>query len=240
VIVWILAIAGGAVALVLVSGARPGWRRALASQGGLGDALLRAAIGAAGLAGMERAFALVERSKSALYRPDPTLPGALDNGFPGLSTLSSGTTGLVVLGALAAAVALGARTAGFRKPAVRAALVAAALITLAPLNPHSLPEFVWRFGTSLALAGWLAVCAFALLKDHVAAWVFFGALVFSGGAAFRLLAQPAPADQTAGWIGVVLAAVAAAALVRSVRREPSLRRPAVPVAAEEPPPPGMR
>ena len=38
---------------------------------------------------------------------------------------------------------------------------------------------------------WLAVTAFVLLRDHPAAWVYFGTLAFGGSSAVRLLGQDA-------------------------------------------------
>jgi hypothetical protein len=222
-----LLVSGAAIALVLISGARPGWRRALTSQGGLTDALLRAAIAVAGFAGLERIFALVERSLPALYHPNPALPSELESAFPALTALSSGAFGLVAAAAAAAVVALASREASFSTASARVALAAAFVVALIPSSPRSPLDFGWRFSTSVLLAGWLAVSAFVLLRDHVAAWVIFGALAFGGAAALRLLVQPAPPDAAAGWIGLILVAAAAAALIRSPRREASITDAAV-------------
>lgn len=222
VIVWIFLVSASAVPLVLISAARPGWRRALERQGGLGDAFLRAAIAVAGFVGLERAFSLVERSVPALFRPNPALPSELESAFPAITALSSAGLGLVLAGAAAAAVALAARTPFFAKASARAALLAAFVVALVPSSPRSPLEFAWRLSTTLVLAGWLAVCAFRLLRDHVAAWVVFAALAFGGAVVLRLVVQPAPPDSAAGWIGLALVAAAAAALVRSARREPSV------------------
>jgi hypothetical protein len=226
-IFWMLLVSGAAIALVLISGARPGWRRALTSQGGLTDALLRAAIAVAGFAGLERIFALVERSLPALYHPNPALPSELESAFPALTALSSGAFGLVAAAAAAAVVALASREASFSTASARVALAAAFVVALIPSSPRSPLDFGWRFSTSVLLAGWLAVSAFVLLRDHVAAWVIFGALAFGGAAALRLLVQPAPPDAAAGWIGLILVAAAAAALIRSPRREASITDAAV-------------
>jgi hypothetical protein len=56
------------------------------------------------------------------------------------------------------------------------------------------------------------------LKDHVAAWVLFGALAFGGRAAAAILGQTAAADRTAGWVGVALIAIAVVGLLAG-RRE---------------------
>jgi hypothetical protein len=70
---------------------------------------------------------------------------------------------------------------------------------------------------ALAVAVWLGVVAFVLLKDHVAAWVLFGALAFGGRAAAALLGQSAAADRAAGWVAVALIAVAVIGLLAGKR-----------------------
>ncbi len=89
------------------------------------------------------------------------------------------------------------------------------------------------------MAGWLGFCVFALLKDHAAAWVLFGALYFGGMRAAELLAQPAAQDRAAGWSVAILVILAAAALLAG-RRSPATSGVPVPVPIEPdlPPPPG--
>jgi hypothetical protein len=134
----------------------------------------------------------------------------------------------VAAASLAAVVALCAREATFRRPAVRAALLLGLLVVLLPSSPRSTVEFAFELATAAAAAAWLAVSAFVLLRDHPAAWVFFGALAFGGSSAVRLLGQNAAADRIAGAAGLVLTFLVALLLVGFRRREPAVDAAAVP------------
>ncbi|MEO8430551.1 MAG: lysostaphin resistance A-like protein [Acidobacteriota bacterium] len=226
---WLGVLCVAAIGFVLFSAARPAWQRALRSQGGLGDALLRAGIAAAGLAGLSRWTRIVGRAVPALFDPDPSLPSAMERAIPSLAVLWSAATLTFLAAAVAAVVARGFREALLRRADVRALVLIGAVVALLPGSARSAVELAGGLAGSLLMAGWLAISAFALLRDHAAAWVFFGALAFGGSAASRLLAQPAAADRAAGWVGIALLAAAALALVGARRRQPA--------AAEEKPAP---
>ena len=66
------------------------------------------------------------------------------------------------------------------------------------------------------------------VRDDVCAWAIFGALTFGGRAAAELLSEPAAPDQTAGAIGVVLVALAVAALCAGRRRPATVPAPQQP------------
>ena len=222
---WILVLAAAALAFVLFSAARPGWRRALSTQGGLGDAVARAVIAAAGLAGLQRWTSLLERAVPSLFGVDPALPAILDRAWPAVSVLSGAAVATFVFASVAAAGALGGREPSFRRAGLRVAAAIAVVFALLPSDPHSAVELVERFGSSLALVAWLAFSAFFLLRDHAAAWVFFGALAFGGNTAARLLSQPAASDRFAGAAGAVLLVIVCAAIVGTARREPATTEP---------------
>ena len=201
------------VAFVLVDGARPGWRRALREKGSLSDALLRAAIGAAGFAGLARWSAVAAARFPSLDMPEPALPGALERFVPGLATLGSASGATLGLAALASVLSIAAAQPFFRRPEMRAGALLALLALLVPGGARSPLEFALDFLPAVLLAGWMAVVGFLLLKDHAAAWVLFGAIAFGGAGAASMLAQPAAADQMAGWGGVALLAVTVAWLL---------------------------
>jgi hypothetical protein len=232
VIVWLLIPCGAAIAYVLFAAARPGWRRALRRQGGIGDALVRAAIATAGLAGLSRWSALAARSTPELFRADPSLPGALDLAVPAIAVLSAAALATFGLASVASAAALGSRGALLRRGTTRVAIAAGALVALLPSSPHSALEFAADLAGSLAILAWMAVCAFLLLRDHVAAWVVFGAAAFGAPAAVRLLSQPARPDVLAGAAGLLLLGAAAIALIGTGAREPSIETPPPPATPE--------
>ncbi|MEP7131840.1 MAG: lysostaphin resistance A-like protein [Acidobacteriota bacterium] len=238
VILWLLIPCGAAIAYILFSSARPGWRRALRRQGSLGDALIRAAIAAGGLAGISRWSAVAARSVPDLFRPDPSLPGALDLAVPAVVVLSAAALATFGTASVASAAALGSREAFLRRRSTRIALALGALLAFLPASPHSGLELLGEMGGSVVLLGWMAVCAFVLLKDHVAAWVLFGAAAFGGPAAARLLSQPAAPDRFAGIAGFVLLAAVVVALIGTAAREPSLPE-AVAAAPPAPPEPEL-
>jgi hypothetical protein len=171
-----------------------------------------------------------------LFRVDPSLPNALERAFPSLAVLGSAASQLVAAASLAAVVALCAREGTFRRGAVRAALLAGLVIVLLPSSPRSAVEFAFDFATSAAVIAWLAVCAFVLLRDHAAAWVFFGTLAFGGSSAIRLLGQDAAADRIAGAGGLLLTVIVALMLVGFRRREPAVDAAVVPPALPLPEP----
>jgi membrane protease YdiL (CAAX protease family) len=213
-------IAAAGFGFVLLSGARPGWRAALRRSGSLGDALARAAIGAAGAAGLARWIAVASSRLPSLFEPDPTLPHSLERWLPGYAGFWSAATAAFSLAAVAATIALAARTHTARQPLWRALAVAGVLLALAPTGARSVGEFAAAWIPEILMAAWLAFVAFGLLKDHAAAWVFFGALYFGGLRAGELLVQPAPPDRAAGWTVIVLVLLAAAALVAGRRQRP--------------------
>ena len=220
------------VGFVFLSGGRPGWRQALRRGGSLGDALLRAAVAAAGTAGLARWVAAASSRFPELFEPDPHLPRALERALPGFAGFWSTATSTFTLGVVAATAALAARQPGFRRPLWRVLGGAAVLLALVPTGARSAGEFAATFLPEILLVGWLAFCAFGLLKDHVAAWVLFGVLYFGGMRAAELLSQPAPPDRSAGWTVVVLCVLAAAALLIGRREDGTLAPPEI-----EPPPP---
>ncbi|HYK41792.1 MAG TPA: CPBP family intramembrane glutamic endopeptidase [Thermoanaerobaculia bacterium] len=232
---WLLLLGAAGIAFVLFSSARPGWRRALRGQGSLGDALLRAGIATAGLAALSRVSTVAAQRVPQLFRADPALPNALERAFPSLAVLGSASSQLVAAACLAAVAALAWRERTFRRPAVRVLLLVGLIVVLLPSSPRSAVEFGFELAAAAAGAAWLAVTAFILLRDHPAAWVFFGTLAFGGSSALRLLGQGAAADRIAGAAGMVLTAAVAILLVGFGRREPASDvAPAVPAPLPEP------
>ena len=229
---WIGLVCVAAIAFVLFSAARPAWQRALRTQGGLGDAFLRAAIAAAGLAGISRWSRILEHAVPALFRPDPSLPAAVEKALPALAVLWSAATLTVLAAAVAAVASRGAGEPLLRRADVRAVVLLGVIVALMPGSARSALEFAGGLAGSALTACWLAVAAFALLRDHAAAWVFFGALAFGGAAASRLLAQPAAPDRAAGFVGLALVAAAALLLVGTRPRQPAVTEaPGLPDAA---------
>jgi len=215
---WLGIILAAVVVFVLIGGARPGWRRALRRSGDLLDAFLRAAIAAAGLFGLGRWMALLAARFPAFDVPSPALPSALEKAVPGFAVLASAAFSTLILASAAAVVAIAAPQPFFRKPAARAAALAGLVLVLLPTSLHSATEFALDLLPPLAAAAWLAAVGFLLLKDHVAAWVLFGALAFGGRAAAALLGQTAQADRMSGWLAVALIAAAVGWLLAG-RRE---------------------
>ena len=160
---------------------------------------LRAAIGAAGFAGLARWIAVTAARFPAFTVPEPSLPGALERFVPGLAPVGSAAAlTLSGMAVLAGVIAIAAAQPFFRQPAIRAASLLALLALLVPGGTRSPVEFALDFVPPILLVGWMAVVAFALLRDHAAAWVFFGAISFGGARAASMLAQPAAPDQAAG------------------------------------------
>lgn len=201
------------VGFVLCAGARPGWAQALRGKGSVRSALLRAALAAAGLLGLSHWFHVISSRVSFLYDPDPSLPSSLQYAVPGIDVLWTAGRGGFALAAMAAAAVLAWKSAFFRTTAGRALGILAVFVAMLPSNLHSAGEFVSEYVPGLLIVLWLAVAAFVLLRDHVAAWALFGLLAFGGRAAIELLAQPAPADQNAGGFALVLLALAGVALL---------------------------
>jgi MFS family permease len=228
-LLWILLTCAVLVAFVLLSGGRPGWRRALRVKGTLPDAFLRAAIAVAGLAGLERAAAVIARRIPDLFDPGAQMPPALERMVPALDVLGKAGLFTLLAGTAASALVLGGREKLFRSAAGKAAAAAALALALIPTGAHSWAEFLGVLVPALLAAAWMLFAALTLLADHVAAWVFFGALASAGPAVWRLLSQPAAEDRIAGLTAAVLVAAAAAALVAGRRREPALE-PAMPAS----------
>jgi hypothetical protein len=222
-----------AVAFVLISSARPGWRRALGRGGSLGDAFFRAAIAAAGLAGLAHVSALAATRYPSLFEPDPLMPGPLAAAVPAFAVFWSAARGTVTIAALAAVAALALRRDFFRGPIGRALGAGALLLMILPSHFSRPGEFAAAYLPDAATLAWLAFCALVLLADHAAAWVFFGALALGGPAVSDLLSQGAPADRSAGWAAAALLAIGVVALVAGRRESPAVPPPA---PALEPPP----
>jgi hypothetical protein len=227
---FLLILCGSAVAFVLIEGARPGWLPALRTQGSLGDAFLRAIVGAAGLWGLERWARLISERVPDLIEIHPALPPALETAVPALAVLWTSLRWVLLAGAVASAIALGARESFFRKGAGKALIVIWLVLVIAPSSFHSAPAFFGELVPDLLTAAWVAFVAFGILRNHVAAWVLFGVLVSAGPAISKLLAQPAPADRAAGWMSLALVIIALAGLLMGGRRQPAVTEP-VPVEA---------
>jgi hypothetical protein len=124
----------------LISGARPGWTAALRRKGTLGDAFLRAAIAAAGAAGLARWARVIFSRVPSLYEPDPSLPGSLETKFPSIDVLWSTGRGIFFLAALAAVAALALRGRFFQTTLGRLAGAAAVLVALLPSDSIPSPS----------------------------------------------------------------------------------------------------
>ena len=216
----IVLLCGFGMAFVLFSGARPGWRRARRA-GSVGDAIARAAIGALALAGLARCGSLLAARFPAVFSFDPSLPGSLETAVPGLAILWSFLRSTAGLASIAAAAAIAIPHPFFQRPLARGLAAFTVLLALVPSSFHSGPEFLASFAIPLASLAALAAVAFGLLKDHVGAWVLFGAFHYGGRAAAALLAQPAGADQAAGALGLALVLIAAGAFLAGRRATPA-------------------
>ena len=214
---WLGILLAAGIAFVLISSARPGWRPAL-TMGSLGDALLRASIAAAGLAGVSRWTAVAAARFPLIYDPDPTLPSALERLLPSYAVLWSALFATISLAALTSVIFLAASGSFFRRPVGLALASLALLFVLAPTRFGSGGDFAAAFVPDVLVATWIAFSVFGLLRDDVRAWVLFGALAFGGRAAAGLLDQPAFPDRTMGGTALVLLAVLAAFLLFRRRR----------------------
>jgi hypothetical protein len=220
----ILMLAAFGIAFVLYSGARPGWRRSRRA-GSLADAVARAAVAAVALAALARLESLAAARFPWVFSIDPALPGSLETAFPGLAVLWSAVRSTAALAAAAAVASLALGHPYFRKPAGRALAIATVVAALVPSTFHSTAEFVADFAVPMISFAAVAAIAVGLLKDHVAAWILFGAFHYGGRAAAALLAQPAAADRIAGALGLALV-LAAAVVVLAGRRAASSEAPA--------------
>jgi hypothetical protein len=190
---------------------------ALRRKGSLGDALLRAGIAAAGLAGLSHWFHVVSSRFPALYDPDPALPGSLNNAVPAVDAVWAAARGAFGLAAVAAVVALAWKSTFFRSTAGRALGVLAIAVVLLPGQLRNVPEFTMELVSALLAAAWIAVCAFALLRDHAAAWALFGLFALGGRTALELLAQPAASDVAQGGLALILLVLFGLALLAGRR-----------------------
>jgi hypothetical protein len=220
-----LAVAGFGFALL--AGARPAWARAL-RRDRLAEVLPRAAIAAAGLFGLHRALRAAARVWPALFSPDVALPDQLAALAPWADPLLAALRTTFLIAVAASVAALAARHEFFKSTVGRVLGAGAILASLLPNELGTPGEFAASLLPALAVAGWMAFCAFRLLSDSPAAWLLFGALAFGGASAADLLSQPAAADKALGWASLVLLALGVLLLLR---RE---RRPAVASAAAEP------
>jgi hypothetical protein len=210
------------VGFKLISGARPGWTMALRRKGTLGDAFLRAAIAAAGAAGIARWARVIFSRVPSLYEPDPSLPSSLETKFPSIDVLWSTGRGIFFLAALAAVAALALRGRFFQTVPGRVLGALAVLVALLPSGFHSGTEFVTDALPTVLGAAWLAAAVGLLLRDHAAAWVFFALFSLGLRDATDLAVQPAAADRASGGVAILLLAGAAVALLagRRDRRVP--------------------
>ncbi len=230
---------GALIGFVLLSGARPGWAAALRRRGSPGDAFLRAAIAAAGLLGLIHWIHVITSRLPSAYAPDPNLPSSLQLAVPAVDILWSAARGAFVLVVVAAVAALALRTGFFKAPLGRALAVLAILVAIAPSSLRSPGLAAADFVPAVLLIAWLAASAAFLLRGHGAAWVLFGIFTFGGRDVISLLAQPAPEDRAAGWIGALVLAIAAVALLAGRRAPEAPPEPAPPFPpAALPDPPG--
>jgi hypothetical protein len=140
---------------------------------------------------------------------------------------SAGRSALV-MATVAAVAALAARSTFFRTARGRILGLAALAVAALPWSLTTPAAFVADYVPTILGAGWLAACAFLLLRDHAAAWVLFGLVALGGRGAVELLAQPASPDRTAGGVAVVLLAAAGVAMLAG-RRDRDELEPAVAV-----------
>ena len=229
----IVLLAGFGIAFTLFSGARPGWRRARLA-GSFGDAVIRAGAAALLLAALDRWEDLAAGLFPGVFSFDPALPGSLETAVPAYSVLWSALRSTAGLAAVAAAVALAARHPFFQKPAARALAVLAVLVALAPSTSHSGLEFLASFVVPMVALAAVAAVVFGLLKDHVGAWVLFGAFIFGGRASAALLEQQASADRVSGALGLALVVLAAGAFLAGRRAAPEAIPTPLPIPPESP------
>ena len=216
-VLWLGTLLLAAAGFVLFSGARPGWRRALRHGGSLPDALLRAAIAAAGLAGLSHVSALAATRFPALFEPDPLLPAFLAAAVPSFGAFWSVVQGTFALAALAAVAALALRQP-FLKTRLGTSLGLAAILVAALPGRLATPgEWLASYLPGVAVIAWLSFCALGLLADHAAAWVLFGWLAIGGPMVADLASQGAAEDRSTGLAAHVLIVLAAAALVAGRR-----------------------
>ena len=213
----IVLLCGIGMAFVLFSGARPGWGRARLA-GSLGDAFARAAVAAIGLGGLTRLVGFVAARYAAAFSFDPSLPGSLETAFPALGAPWAAVRSTIGVAAVVAVLALALRHPFFQKPLGRWLGVLMALVSVIPTSFHSPAEFLASIGTPILVVAYLAAMTCFLLKDHIGAWVLFGAFAFGGRAAAALLSQPAGQDQAAGGIGAALVLIGAVALLAGRRQ----------------------
>src|SRR5262249_43740175 len=142
--------------------------------------------------------------------------------FPPVATLWSATIFTLAVAAVASTVSLASRESAFRKKGGQGLSAVALVLALIPWGFHSGVELAWATVSGLVTAAWLIGCAFLLLRNHAAAWVFFGVLTSGVPAAVRILAQPAAADRIAGAGALVLLAVGVAALIGGGEHRPAV------------------
>jgi hypothetical protein len=193
----------------------------LRRRGSVGDAIVRAGIATAGLLGLVQWFHVVSSRVASLYDPDPSLPGSLQYPVPAVDVVWTAARGGFAIAALAAAAALALRSNFFRRTTGRVMGLAAIGVALLPTDLRSVGGLIADYLPGLLIAAWLALCAFFLLRDHVAAWALFGLFAFGGREALELLAQPAPADRAAGLLALLLLGAVAVAMLAGRRDVPA-------------------
>ncbi len=216
-ILWLGVLLFGAVGFALFSGARPGWRQALRRAGPLPGAVLRAAVAAAGLAGISHLSGVVATRFPALVDPDPSLPPSLSVLFPSLAAFWSTAQATFGLAAAASVAVLAVRQPFFRKPTGAALGIAALLVAALPGRVTGPGDFLAAYLPGVTALAWLAFCGLCLLADHAAAWVLFGALAFGGPVVADLLSQGAAQDRAAGFAALALIVAAVLALLAGRR-----------------------
>ncbi|MGH9363829.1 MAG: hypothetical protein ACRD1B_00995 [Thermoanaerobaculia bacterium] len=217
ILVELLLLCAAGVAFVLFFAGRPGWRQAMRSRGRLSDALLRAGVAALGVIALAHWKEVLSGRFPLFFGPDPSLPSALDRTLPSLAVFDSVAVRTLLFASVASVAAMVAREAWWRRPAARVLAVLGLVFALGPASLRSGGEFAAQLLPALVTIGWLALSAFLLLRDHVAAWVLFGVVAYGGPAVAELVAQGSPEDRAAGW-GALLLILLAAVLLLSGRR----------------------
>jgi len=157
-----------------------------------------------------------------LFEIQAALPTSLETAFPALAVLWGAMVFTLTVSAVAATVALSSRESVFRRRSGQMLALVAVILACIPTSFHSGAEVFAITVSGVLTATWLLVAAVFLLRDHAAAWIFFGAFASGVPAALRLLSEPATADRIAGASALVLLAVALAALLGSTTRHPAV------------------
>ena len=158
-LLFILLLCAAGVAFALISGARPGWRRSLRSDG-LGSAVVRAGVAAVGAAGLARWGELAAARFPGSFGFDPSLPQFLEAAVPSFAILWSAATGTLVAATVAAVAVLAAPSDFFRAPVVRLLALLAILLAIFPTSFHSAGELAASLLPAAISAAWLVLFFF--------------------------------------------------------------------------------